>query len=39
VAARSFKGLSFVSVFFSTLVTAHLFFPTVFANYQAIVNL
>ncbi len=32
MAARSFKELSFVSIFFSTLVTAYLFFPTVFAN-------
>lgn len=32
MAARSFKELSFVSIFFSTLVTTYLFFPTVFAN-------
>ena len=32
MAARSFKELSFVSIFFSTLATAYLFFPTVFAN-------
>lgn len=32
MAARSFKELSFLSIFFSTLVTSYLFFPTVFAN-------
>jgi len=32
MAARSFKELSFVSIFFSTLATSYLFFPTVFAN-------
>jgi len=36
MAARSFKELSFVSIFFSTLVTAYLFFPTVFANTHVI---
>ncbi|WP_214040998.1 PrsW family intramembrane metalloprotease [Methanoculleus sp.] len=32
MAARSFKELSFVSIFFSTLATSYLFFPAVFAN-------
>ena len=36
MAARSFKELSFVSIFFSTLVTSYLFFPTVFANTHVI---
>jgi len=36
MAARSFKELSFVSIFFSTLATAYLFFPTVFANTHVI---
>lgn len=36
MAARSFKELSFISIFFSTLATAYLFFPTVFANTHVI---
>ncbi|WP_332450774.1 PrsW family intramembrane metalloprotease [Methanoculleus sp.] len=36
MAARSFKELSFVSIFFSTLATSYLFFPTVFANTHVI---
>lgn len=34
--ARSFKELSFVSIFFSTVATSYLFFPSVFANVHAI---
>ncbi|BBL67339.1 PrsW family intramembrane metalloprotease [Methanoculleus chikugoensis] len=34
--SRSFKELSFVSIFFSTLATSYLFFPTVFANTHVI---
>ncbi len=34
--ARSFKELSFLSIFFSTLVTSYLFFPTVFANVHVV---
>ncbi|MCC7556555.1 MAG: PrsW family intramembrane metalloprotease [Methanoculleus marisnigri] len=36
MAARSFKELSFVSIFFSALATSYLFFPTVFANTHVI---
>jgi ABC-type Na+ efflux pump permease subunit len=36
MAARSFKELSFVSIFFSTLATSYLFFPTVFANVHVV---
>ncbi|MDD2472418.1 MAG: ABC transporter permease subunit, partial [Methanoculleus sp.] len=36
MAARSFKELSFISIFFSTLATSYLFFPTVFANTHVI---
>jgi hypothetical protein len=36
MASRSFKELSFVSIFFSTLATSYLFFPTVFANTHVI---
>jgi ABC-type Na+ efflux pump permease subunit len=36
MAARSFKELSFISIFFSTLTTAYLFFPTVFASTHVI---
>lgn len=34
--ARSFRELSFVSIFFSTCVTAYLFFPSIFANIHVI---
>jgi len=34
--ARSFKELSFLSIFFSTIVTSYLFFPTVFANVHVV---
>jgi len=34
--ARSFKELSFVSIFFSTVATSYLFFPTIFANVHVI---
>ncbi len=34
--SRSFKELSFVSIFFSTVATSYLFFPTVFANTHVI---
>ena len=34
--ARSFRKLSFVSIFFSTVATSHLFFPSVFANVHVI---
>ena len=30
--ARSYKELSFVSIFFSTVATSYLFFPSIFAN-------
>lgn len=30
--ARSFKELSFLSIFFSTIATSYLFFPSIFAN-------
>ncbi|HVN66588.1 MAG TPA: ABC transporter permease [Methanomicrobiales archaeon] len=33
---RSFKELSFVSIFFSTVATAYLFFPSIFANVHVI---
>ncbi len=36
MASRSFKELSFISIFFSTLATSYLFFPTVFANTHVI---
>lgn len=36
MASRSFKELSFVSIFFSTLATSYLFFPTIFANTHVI---
>ena len=36
MASRSFKELSFVSIFFSTIATSYLFFPTVFANTHVI---
>lgn len=34
--ARSFRELSFISVFFSTIITSYLFFPSVFTNVHAI---
>lgn len=34
--ARSFKELSFVSIFFSTIATSYLFFPSIFANVHVI---
>jgi len=34
--SRSFKELSFVSIFFSTVATTYLFFPSVFANVHVI---
>ncbi|MDD1719499.1 MAG: ABC transporter permease [Methanoregulaceae archaeon] len=30
--SRSFKELSFISIFFSTVATSYLFFPSIFAN-------
>jgi ABC-type Na+ efflux pump permease subunit len=34
--SRSFKELSFLSIFFSTVATAYLFFPSIFANVHII---
>ncbi len=34
--ARSFKELSFLSIFFSTLATSYLFFPSIFANVHVV---
>lgn len=34
--ARSYKELSFVSIFFSTIVTSYLFFPSIFANVHVV---
>ena len=34
--SRSFKELSFISIFFSTVVTSYLFFPSIFANVHVI---
>ena len=34
--SRSFKELSFISIFFSTVATAYLFFPSIFANVHVI---
>ena len=34
--ARSFRELSFVSIFFSTVATSYLFFPSIFANVHVI---
>lgn len=34
--ARSFRELSFLSIFFSTVITSYLFFPSIFANVHAI---
>jgi ABC-type Na+ efflux pump permease subunit len=34
--SRSFKELSFISIFFSTVATSYLFFPSIFANIHVI---
>jgi ABC-type Na+ efflux pump permease subunit len=34
--SRSFKELSFISIFFSTIATSYLFFPSIFANVHVI---
>ncbi|HVP96302.1 PrsW family intramembrane metalloprotease [Methanoregula sp.] len=34
--ARSFRELSFISIFFSTVATSYLFFPSIFANVHVI---
>jgi ABC-type Na+ efflux pump permease subunit len=34
--ARSFKELSFLSIFFSTIATSYLFFPSIFANVHVV---
>jgi ABC-type Na+ efflux pump permease subunit len=34
--SRSFKELSFISIFFSTIATSYLFFPSIFANIHVI---
>jgi len=34
--ARSFRELSFLSIFFSTVMTSYLFFPSIFANVHVI---
>lgn len=34
--SRSFKELSFISIFFSTVATTYLFFPSIFANVHVI---
>ncbi|MFA4877264.1 MAG: ABC transporter permease [Methanoregula sp.] len=34
--ARSFKELSFISIFFSTIATSYLFFPSIFANVHVV---
>ncbi len=34
--ARSFKELSFISIFFSTIATSYLFFPSIFAHIHVI---
>jgi ABC-type Na+ efflux pump permease subunit len=34
--SRSFKELSFVSIFFSTVATSYIFFPSIFANVHVI---
>lgn len=36
MASRSFKELSFISIFFSTVATSYLFFPSIFANVHVI---
>ena len=34
--SRSYKELSFISVFFSTIATSYLFFPSIFANVHVV---
>ncbi len=34
--ARSFKELSFLSIFFSTVATSYIFFPSIFANVHVV---
>lgn len=34
--SRSFKELSFISIFFSTVATSYLFFPSIFANIHVV---
>ena len=34
--ARSFKELSFISIFFSTVATSYIFFPSIFANIHVV---
>ena len=34
--ARSYRELSFISIFFSTLATSYLFFPTIFAHVHVV---
>lgn len=34
--SRSFKELSFISIFFSTVATCYLFFPSIFANVHVV---
>ena len=34
--SRSFKELSFISIFFSTVATSYLFFPSIFANVHVV---
>ena len=34
--SRSFKELSFISIFFSTIATSYLFFPSIFANIHVV---
>ena len=34
--SRSFKELSFISIFFSTVATSYIFFPSIFANVHVI---
>lgn len=36
MASRSFRELSFISIFFSTIATAYLFFPSIFADIHVI---
>lgn len=36
MASRSFRELSFISIFFSTIATSYLFFPSIFANIHVI---
>jgi len=34
--SRSFKELSFISIFFSTIATSYIFFPSIFANIHVV---